>query len=193
MPTHSRVWGKAIANGDEWLKELRTELRTDLRTELRWRSAGAALLALRSVLHALRDRLPPDEAVQLAAQLPLLIKGVYFDGWNPSATPVKARSKGEFFALVRSRFQQRMLDSEAELVTRAVFKLLAAHVSDGEIRDVRGMLPTPLAELWPVPEDSPAGRTATPRRRGGVVPPSSAVPSPRGPARPPLNPANRRT
>ena len=109
------------------------------------------LLALRSVLHALRDRLPPDEAVELAAQLPLLIKGVYFDGWNPSATPVRIRSAEEFFARVLGPFQRGLLHADVERITRSVFKLLAERVSPGEIRDVRGALPAELAQLWPEP------------------------------------------
>jgi uncharacterized protein (DUF2267 family) len=111
---------------------------------------------LRVVLHALRDRLPPDEAVDLSAQMPLIIKGVYFDGWDPSATPVKARTKAEFLALVNTGLQEAARDVDAERITRAVFKLIAERVSAGEIRDVRGTLPREVAELWPSPAGAPA-------------------------------------
>lgn len=143
MTPISQVWDKTLAKSNDWLKQLGTELR--------WKDPDMILLALRSVLHALRDRLPPDEAVQLAAQMPLLLKGLYFDGWDPSATPVKARSLEEFFALVRGPLIGGPLDTESERVTRAVFRLLADRVSAGEIRDVRGMLPAELAALWPEP------------------------------------------
>lgn len=141
MTSTAHVWDKTLSKGNEWL--------TELDYELAWRNAHLTLFALRSVLHALRDRLPPDEAVHLAAQMPLIIKGLYFDGWHPSATPVKARTKEEFLALIKKRLQRGILDPDPERVTRAVFKLIAQRVSQGEIRDVRGILPADIAELWP--------------------------------------------
>jgi uncharacterized protein (DUF2267 family) len=137
------MWDPTIAKSNEWLTELGKELGSE--------NANVLLPALRSVLHALRDRLQPDEAAELAAHLPLLLKGVYFDGWNPSATPVKARTKGEFLTLVLQSLLAGTSHVDAERYTRAVFKLLAAHVSSGEVRDVLGMLPAELKALWPEP------------------------------------------
>jgi uncharacterized protein (DUF2267 family) len=57
--------------------------------QLKWQSKNSAYQALRGTLHALRDRLPKEEAVQLAAQLPLLIKGMYYDGWTLRDKPEK--------------------------------------------------------------------------------------------------------
>jgi uncharacterized protein (DUF2267 family) len=145
MTSVAHIWDKALSKSNVWL--------SDLSYELGWENAHLTLVALRAVLHALRDRLPPDEAVDLAAQMPLIIKGLYFDGWNPSATPVKARTREEFLALVKRHLQRGILDADAERVTRAVFKLIAERVSDGEIRDVRGVLPLEVAELWPAATD----------------------------------------
>jgi len=39
--------------------------------------------ALRAVRHALRDRLPLHLAAHLGAQLPLLVRGIYYDSWHP--------------------------------------------------------------------------------------------------------------
>lgn len=141
MTSITQVWEKTLNKSNEWLRQLGAELGLA--------NAHATLLALRSVLHALRDRLEPNEAADLAAQMPLLIKGVYFDGWNSSAPPLKARTKDEFLALVRKSLSRGMPDADAERVTRAVFKLLAERISQGEIEDVRGMLPAELADLWP--------------------------------------------
>jgi uncharacterized protein (DUF2267 family) len=141
MTSVTQVWDKAVLKSNEWLKELGDELG--------WETPHATLFALRSVLHALRDRLTPNEAVDLAAQMPLLIKGVYFDSWKPSATPVKARTKEQFLALVKKSLARGGPEADAERVTRAVFKLIADRVSQGEIHDVRMILPPEVAELWP--------------------------------------------
>ena len=139
MTSLVHLWDKAQSKSSSWI--------SDLSDYLGWADPPLTLRALRAVLHALRDRLPPDEAVQLSAQMPLIIKGVYFEGWDPSATPVRARTREEFLALVRINLQRAARDIDP--VTRAVFKLLAGRVSEGEIRDVRDVLPVELAELWP--------------------------------------------
>ena len=143
MTPISRIWDQATAKSNEWLTELGGELGSE--------NANTILRALRSVLHALRDRLQPDEAAELAAQLPLLLKGVYFDGWNPSGTPVKARTKEEFLTLVLQSLLPSTSHADAERFTRAVFKLLAAHLSSGAVRDVQATLPAELKALWPEP------------------------------------------
>lgn len=137
------VWESALHKSNAWLQELAGELG--------WSDPHHALLALRSVLHALRDRLPPNEAVQLAAQLPLLIKGIYFEGWHPSTTPYRTRTRADFLARVQPPLQRGVPGADAEFVTRAVFRLLVDHVSNGEIEDVRGLLPAELVALWPTP------------------------------------------
>ena len=147
MTATAHVWGKTVSKGNDWL--------TELGYELGEQNVHLTLFALRSVLHALRDRLPPDEAVHLAAQMPLIIKGLYFDGWHPGATPVRARTKEEFLALIKKRLQRGIPAPDPERVTRAVFKLIAQRVSQGEIRDVCRMLPAEIAELWPAPTGAP--------------------------------------
>lgn len=141
MTNTSRIWDQPLQAANLWLRELSTELG--------WADAKRTLVALRSVLHALRDRLPPDEAVQLAAELPLLIKGVYYDGWNPSNKALKVRSRSEFLEQIGGALQRGVPNADAEEVTRAVLRLIAHHVSEGEMGDIRGILPSELAELLP--------------------------------------------
>ena len=109
---------------------------------------GRAYLLLRTVLHAVRDWLNVDEAAQLAAQMPLLIKGVYFDGWNPSATPVSNRGKKDFVKRIESAFAKDPLD-DVEGAISAVFALLEEKISPGEIDDVRNSMKQDLRDLWP--------------------------------------------
>jgi uncharacterized protein (DUF2267 family) len=103
--------------------------------------------ALRAVLHALRDRLTVDEASDFAAQLPLLIRGLFYEGWDPSRVPVKM-SKEEFLDRV-----QRELGFEAEGGTEqlvsTVLRALGRYVTEGEWQDIRSSLPRDLASVIP--------------------------------------------
>lgn len=98
---------------------------------------------LRAYLHALRDRLTVDEAAQLAAQLPDLIRGIYYEGWKPSSTPVRYRGFAEFLDRVATDAQ---LDGEtaASYAVSAAAGVLRRHVSAGEIDDIRAQLPEDL-------------------------------------------------
>jgi uncharacterized protein (DUF2267 family) len=103
--------------------------------------------ALRAVLHAVRDRLPVDEAAALGAQLPLLIRGVYYDGWHPAGKPLKDRHKAEFLAHIE-RDYEREGNVDVDAVTRKVLQVIARHVSPGEINHIVRIMPPEIAELW---------------------------------------------
>ncbi|HXG09810.1 MAG TPA: DUF2267 domain-containing protein [Gemmataceae bacterium] len=120
----------------------------DILERLGWRESHRAYHALRAVLHALRDRLSVEQAAALAAQLPMLVRGFYYEGWHPHGKPVKERHKEEFLAHIADAFRDDP-DVDPEQVTRAVFQVLAKHVTAGEIENVKQSLPTELRSLWP--------------------------------------------
>lgn len=122
-----------------WLKELMEDLG--------WEDRQRAYHALRATLHALRDRLPVDAAAHLAAQLPMLVRGFYFEGWRPSGARTKQHTNAEFVARVAHAFENDP-GADPERVVRSVFKLLSRHVSDGEIKDIQGNLPESVRSLW---------------------------------------------
>jgi uncharacterized protein (DUF2267 family) len=140
MTTSQAVFAGTLQKTDEWLHELMRELQ--------WDDPHRAYAALRATLHALRDRLTIQEAAQLAAQLPLLIRGVWFEGWKPRDKPAAIRHIDEFYAAVE-RELRRDSNISVSAVVRAVFKLLANHVTGGEITDVVRVLPNELRALWP--------------------------------------------
>jgi uncharacterized protein (DUF2267 family) len=120
----------------------------DLLDRLEWEEEPyRAYHALRAVLHALRDRLPVEQAAALAAQLPMLVRGFYYEGWHPHGKPLKERKKEEFLAHVRGAFRDGG-HVDAERVTRAVFQVLGEHVSPGEIEAIKSCLPGELRSLW---------------------------------------------
>lgn len=121
----------------------------DVMNELDWSERPQkAYLALRSVLHALRDRLTVEEAVQLGAQLPMLIRGLYYEGWTLKGKPHKERRQEDFFDHINKAFKDDPSVDPATVV-RAVFRVLVRHTSPGEIEDVKHILPRPLQEMWP--------------------------------------------
>lgn len=107
-----------------------------------------AYTALRAVLHALRDRLTVDEAVHLGSQLPMLVRGLYYEGWKPSSMPSRERTKEGFLDSVRQSLRNNTT-VDPEGACRAVFALLGLKVTQGEVEDVIGMLPEPVRRMWP--------------------------------------------
>jgi len=111
-------------------------------------SEAEAYSVLRAVLHALRDRLPADEAVQLGAELPMLIRGFYYEGWKPSSTPKKQRSLEAFLEGMQP-LPKLEAELDAEQALRSVFLILDHRISAGEIADVRQAMPEEVRKLWP--------------------------------------------
>jgi len=129
---------RSVEKAHLWLNDVAAEMGTD--------DHNAAYRVLRAYLHALRDRLPVDEAAQLAAQLPELIRGIYYEGWNPSATPVRYRTFAEFLERIAD---EAVLDGETEasFASSAAASVLRRHVSAGEIDDIRAILPEELRPI----------------------------------------------
>lgn len=109
-----------------------------------------AYSALRAVLHALRDRLRVDDAAHLASQLPMLIRGMYYEGWKPARTPLRERRLNDFLDHIDWNLGPGS-EVDAELAAIAVFQLLSEKISPGEIDDIINALPGEIAELWCVP------------------------------------------
>lgn len=99
--------------------------------------------ALRAVLHALRDRLSVEEGAQFAAQLPMLVRGIYYEGWDPNRVSTRMTT-AEFLQRVRRDYPFELEDSAEQLV-RSVAHSLRHHVSEGEWSDIRATLPSELA------------------------------------------------
>ena len=108
-------------------------------------------IGIKAVLHALRDRIPLEEAAQLGSQFPILLAGFYYQGWKPAATPTKERSITSFVDKVRQNLPQEDYPTEIETLIRGVFTTLSQWVTAGEIDDVINMLPQDVQSLWSEP------------------------------------------
>jgi uncharacterized protein (DUF2267 family) len=135
------VFDTTVHKTNSWLKEIMRELE--------WEDRHKAYLALRATLHALRDRLTVEEVAQLGAQLPMLIRGFYYEGWDPTRKPEKIREREEFLGRIAEYFVRAGGAVHPEPVARAVFAVLEQRVSEGEIEDVKHVLPAEIRKLWP--------------------------------------------
>jgi uncharacterized protein (DUF2267 family) len=141
MPTGLDVFDKTVQETNLWLKDVMARLGSDDR--------HLAYRALRATLHALRDRIGPQQAVHFAAQLPMLLRGLYFEGWRMDGSATKERHLETFLDHVAQEFPG--VGGEAERVVRAVFKVVHAHVNPGEVNKLMEHLPKELRALWHQP------------------------------------------
>lgn len=132
---------RTLQETQEWLKELAGSAQ--------FRDEEQAYTALRAVLHSLRDRLTVEEAVHFSAQLPMLVRGFYFEGWRPALAPNAEETPQEFYASVRESLRNARVDLSPDETTRAVLGFLESKVDGGQIRHVKEQMPQPIQELWP--------------------------------------------
>jgi uncharacterized protein (DUF2267 family) len=137
--TGLEVFDRTIHKTNIWLDDLMAILGCTERHE--------AYAILRATLHALRDRLTIEETADLASQLPMLVRGFYFEGWDPTGKPVKQRHLDEFLGGIQQELERYKIDPER--AARAVFQVVANRVTEGETEDVERVLPREIRDLWP--------------------------------------------
>lgn len=141
--THVQSIEDAIHTTNVWLR--------DIEQAAGLTDRESAYRALRGVLPAIRDRLPVEPAAQLGAQLPMLIRGIYYEQASPARQPQVTRSKTEFLTLVAEAFDPvaELLD-DPDRATQAVLSVVNRRIDPGEARKARQMLNDDLKELWPL-------------------------------------------
>ena len=147
MSTGLDVFDTTLQQTNLWLKELMEHLAIDRRHAYR---------VLSATLHAVRDRIGPESAVHLGAQLPILIRGFYYEGWHPAATPTRERHKEDFLDYVNGEVF-RGLGVDPERAVRAVFDVMANKLDPGEIEKLIKLFPDELRGLWPAARNVGAG------------------------------------
>ncbi len=132
------VFDKTLQTTNIWLDGIMAELGCD--RQQAWHALGA-------VLRTLRDRVPLELAAHLSAQLPLILRGAYYDQWHPAAQPERHRTLDEFLARIGAELHgTRPVDVEA--ATRAVLRTLSRHADAGQIRKVMDALPREVRSFW---------------------------------------------
>lgn len=131
---------RTMQQTQEWVQDIAGLMGTD--------DLQIGYSALRGVLHTIRDRLPPEEAVHLAAQLPALVRSIYFEGWWPADKPLTYRQREEFLARVQ-REVPNLSEEDSERAVRAVLTELNTEIDLGQVTSVQECLPERIRELWP--------------------------------------------
>lgn len=136
------VFERTTHEAHEWVN--------DLSGRTGWTNEREVLRLLRAVLSKVRDHLPTTEMAQFSAQLPIILRGMFFEGWQPKLIPVRERHAAEFITAIEERVGN-IADYRGQSDIKAVFNLINARISRGEVQDVRACLPQELRDLWPVP------------------------------------------
>ena len=141
------TFDRSIHATNAWLKQISREIGAAEEIgaadrKLAWRVLGV-------VLRVLRDRLPVDDAAHLAAQLPLLIRGAFYEQYRPAVQPNSMRSRAEFVARVADGLEGGARPINPERAIKAVFSTVQRHVAEAETAKVRHALPEDIRMLWP--------------------------------------------
>ena len=138
--TKAAVLDTSVQRTHEWLHEIGRALGFD--------NERAAYAALRATLHAVRDRLPPELVAHFGAELPMLVRGMYYDGWHPSAARLKAAHGEDFFDAIGRELRGHDELEEVEAVARAVLSVVDRRIEPGQIERVLDALPERLRRFW---------------------------------------------
>ena len=141
MTTGLDVFDTTLQQTNLWLKDLMNRLGTEDRR--------LAYRVLSATLHAIRDRIGPESAAHLGAQLPMLIRGIYYEGWHFAGTPRKERHKEEFLDYVNGEVFGG-LGVDPEEAVQAVLEVMCDKLDPGEIDKLIKLFPEELRSLWPV-------------------------------------------
>ncbi len=153
------VFDKTIQTTHIWLNDIMNDLGPD--RQVAWK-------VLSTVLHKLRDRLPLGLAAHLGSQLPLLIRGVYYDQFEPGKLPTECNTREEFVAEVAEWLTDiRPVDPDAAV--RVVFATLSRHVSEGQLTKVKEALPKSLRQSWETAESGLVGAGARSEERADLI------------------------
>lgn len=140
--TPSDVFARAVDRAHRWLRTYAQELG--------WEDdRRRTLTAFRATMQALRDRLGVQEAVDLGAQLPAILRGYYYEGWDVSRHPERVRTVDAFLDRIDERLYAARVAADPAHVARATFRLLADRLPEGGMQELGRSLPRDLRRLLP--------------------------------------------
>lgn len=140
MSTGLAVFDTTVQETNEWLRDIESRLPPCTRQH--------AYSALRATLHLLRDHLPMDAVLGLSAQLPMLLRGVLFEGWRPATKAARTRDPEALMAELKAHLPAAF-PREPDMILEAVAAVLSSKVNHDEARKLVQHIPVPLRVFWP--------------------------------------------
>jgi uncharacterized protein (DUF2267 family) len=142
-PKRTMNFERYAADGNKFINEVANTLRV---------SRNMAGRITRAVLHAVRDRLPPVDAVQFGQSLPMAIKGIYFDQYDLYKVPVVIRHPDDFLKYVYIKDGRAASDDfpSPEYVEDAlsgIFRVLERTLDCDQVNHIRRMINKEVAAL----------------------------------------------
>ncbi|MFP4111408.1 MAG: DUF2267 domain-containing protein [Candidatus Woesearchaeota archaeon] len=134
--TGNKSFDLTVQKTNEWLN--------NIKEELQWESKDDVYIATKAVLQTLRDRLPIDEAIHLAEQLPMLMKGMYYEGYKPRGKPEKMSENG-FYRTINDRIVNKEIDPES--AAKAIIKIIYLKIGKGEFDDIKSNMPSDIQTM----------------------------------------------
>jgi uncharacterized protein (DUF2267 family) len=125
----------------EWIKDIEERLAWDDEDN------SKALSVLRSTLHVLRDNIPLNNLANFSAQLPIVIRGLLFEGWQPKNSILKTRRKEDFLEHIFYNLPDSHRDINIEQAVIIVFRTLADKIDAQEIEKIKKVLPSSIREI----------------------------------------------
>lgn len=119
----------------------------DLMETYDYADENKAFVLLRATLKTLRDRITMEEAFHLASQLPAVVRGYYFEGWDPHKHPGHEKTPYDFLTSVRKNLGGHD-DIDLEMAVPEALKIIFNHIDQGEAEDVLKNLPPDIHELF---------------------------------------------
>ncbi|MEU7768439.1 DUF2267 domain-containing protein [Nocardia sp. NPDC049190] len=136
MSQHDDPLAPAVHTAHAWLHTIGAQLGTDDRTFV--------YRAVRAWLHAVRDQVEVATAAHLAAQLPEMLRGAFYEGWVPARVP----AHHDVTAFVGTFAEEAGVSpDEAAALAGAVTKALSGLFSPGQLDGVFAVLPARLRNL----------------------------------------------
>jgi uncharacterized protein (DUF2267 family) len=145
--TGLEVLDRTLQETNIWLGEIAENLGPDRQVAYR---------VLRAVLHALRDRLTIEQAAHLSAQLPMLIRGIYYEAYHPARMPNAMRHRAEFLDAVGGELSD-IRPINVEDACRAVFECIRRHITPGQLEKVFWSLPEAVRQVFGSTEEVRGG------------------------------------
>ena len=133
------IFDKSLQTTHIWLNEIVDEIGPD--KQIAWH-------ALTAVLRTIRDRVPIDLAAHLGAQLPMIVRGAYYDQFRPSADIERTRSLDDFLDSIADHMRGIGRPLNPLDAAHAVFRTLTRHISDGQIRKIIDAMPEQVRRSW---------------------------------------------